>query len=179
MSDQFLGEVRSFGINFAPNGWAMCDGQIMAISQSSALFALLGTMYGGNGTTTFQLPNLQSRVPMHFGTSPAGNNYSQGEIGGAENVSLTINNLPMHSHAFIGSNTIANTTNPATGSALAQIENNQGQTGAPYYAPDATTQSLNPGSIGPAGGNQPHTNIQPYLTITWCIALTGVFPARG
>jgi microcystin-dependent protein len=177
MTQCFLGQIQPYGFGFPPKGWAQCNGQIMSISQSSALFALLGTMYGGNGTTTFGLPNLQSRVPMSAGTY-LGNTYSQGEIGGEEQVTLNLSELPAHNHAFMGSPNNANDTQPDEGTALAQIA----QASAPgdsYYAPDTSPQPLNPASISIVGGNLPHTNIQPYLTINWCIALNGIFPSRN
>jgi microcystin-dependent protein len=178
MTQPFIGQLQAFGFGFAPRYWAQCNGQTMSIQQNVALFSLLGTMYGGNGTTTFQLPNLQSRVPMHFGTSPIGNTYVQGEIDGEENVTLTINTLPMHPHAFIGASANANTLTPAPGQALATATI-PSKTADPFYGPDGVPQPLNPGSISPVGGSQPHTNLQPYLTINWCIALYGIFPSRG
>jgi microcystin-dependent protein len=177
MSDPFVGQIQSFGFIFAPRGWALCDGQLMAISQNPTLFSLLGTTYGGNGTSTFGLPDLRSRVPMHVGTSPAGNTYVQGEIGGEENVSILSSNLPSHNHGFTGTTATATSADPLAGSALASIASTR--TADFYYASDATTQSLNSNSISTVGGNQPHTNIQPYLTINWCIALQGVYPSRG
>jgi microcystin-dependent protein len=163
---------------FAPRNWATCDGQLLAISQNAALFSLLGTYYGGDGVSTFQLPDLRSRVPMHNG-SFAGSSYVIGQIGGTENVTLLQSNLPQHTHSFSGTSNSANVGSlAANGAALAQIYDPTGAAGK-YYAPDATTQVLNPGSIGPAGRSQPHNNIQPYLTISWCIALYGIFPSRN
>ncbi len=179
MTQPFLGQLQAYGFPFAPRGWAQCNGQLMAIQQSAALFSLLGSMYGGNGTTTFALPNLQSCVPMHFGTSPAGETYYQGELAGEETVTLTLNMLPIHSHAIVGASQSGNAGDPSTGGALANIGKAGGGTGNPYYAPNTPTQPLNPLSLGPAGGNQPHSNIQPYLAINWCIALNGIFPSRG
>jgi microcystin-dependent protein len=178
MTQPFIGQVQAFGFGFAPRYWAQCNGQTLSIQQNAALFSLLGTMYGGNGTSTFQLPNLQSRVPMHYGTSPGGDTYVQGETDGVENVTLTITTLPMHSHTFVGASANANQIVPAPGQALATAARPSG-TADSFYGPDATPQPLNPGSISPAGGNQPHTNLQPYLTINWCIALYGIFPSRG
>ncbi len=179
MSTPFLGQIQSFAFNFAPRGWALCDGQTLPVQQYAALYSLLGTMYGGNGTTTFNLPNLQSRVPMHFGTSPGGNSYTQGEQGGEENVTLLYANLPLHSHPFLGSATGANDSAPILHTASAPITNAQGGTPGNYYAAPASLQSLNPASVSTTGGAQPHANIQPYLTINWCIAMTGEFPAHG
>ncbi|HEY1796185.1 MAG TPA: tail fiber protein [Stellaceae bacterium] len=178
MSQPFVGQVQPFGFQFAPRNWALCNGQLIAITQNTTLFALLGTTYGGNGTTTFQLPDLRSRVPIHQGTF-AGNTYSLGEIAGTENVSLTQANLPQHVHSFSGTSNTANVgTLAANGGAAAQIYDPTGTAGN-YYAPDATTQGLNPSSVVPAGNSQPHNNIQPYLTINWCIALFGIFPTRN
>lgn len=177
MSQPFLGQIQPFGFGFAPRGWAQCNGQTIAISQNAALFSLLGTMYGGNGTSTFQLPNLQSRVPMHFGTW-LGNIYYQGEVGGEENVTLTLNMLPQHNHNFVGSSGNANASNPAPGQALAKVTIGSG-TPDSFYGPDATPQPLNPASVSMAGGNLPHSNIQPCLAVNFCIALSGIFPSRG
>jgi len=177
MTQPFIGQIQPFGFSFAPRNWALCNGQTMSIQQNAALFSLLGTMYGGNGQTTFQLPNLQSRVPMHMGTFN-GNTYIQGELNGEENVTLLLNNLPSHPHSFSGTQTLANRAPPAAGAALAQV-NKGGAPGDSYYAPSSAPQLLNPASIGPSGGSGPHTNIQPYLTISWCIALYGIFPSRN
>lgn len=179
MTQPFLGQIQAFGFGFAPRYWAQCNGQTLAIQQNAALFALLGTMYGGNGVSTFQLPNMQSRVPMHFGTDLVGNVYYQGEMAGVENVTLTLNMLPIHNHAFVGASQPGNFITPEAGSALANIANASGGTGNPYYAPNTAPQPLNAGSLAPVGGNLPHTNIQPYLAINWCIAMYGIFPSRG
>jgi microcystin-dependent protein len=178
MTQPFLGQLQPMAFPFAPRGWATCDGQLLQISQNTALFALLGTYYGGDGVRTFQLPDLRSRVPVHNGTF-AGNSYVIGEFGGTENVTLLQSNLPQHTHSFSGTSNSANVGALAeNGAALAQIYDPTGTAGN-YYAPDATTQVLNPGSVGPAGRGLPHNNIQPYLTISWCIALFGIFPSRN
>ncbi|MEA2993182.1 MAG: hypothetical protein QOD40_2102 [Alphaproteobacteria bacterium] len=181
MTQPFLGQVQSFGFGFAPRGWALCNGQILSIAQNTALFSLLGTMYGGNGTTTFALPNLQSRVPVHKGTLAGGGTYDQGEETGVETVTLTTGQMPAHNHAFVGTSAHANFIKPVAGAALATTNKSGGVTGDPYYAPSASPVQLNPASLGPYGSNpaQPHTNLQPYLTISWCIAMQGVFPARN
>ncbi|MGH6926238.1 MAG: phage tail protein [Propylenella sp.] len=179
MTQPFIGQIQPFGFNFAPKNWAMCNGQILAIAQNTALFSLLGTMYGGNGQTTFALPNLQSRVPLHSG-SYVGDNYTQGELGGEEQVTLTLGNLPAHDHGFLGTANNANDAQADPGSALAKIfQPGGGAAGDPYYAPDTTPQPLNPASIGITGGNQPHNNLQPYLAINWCICMFGVYPSRN
>jgi microcystin-dependent protein len=178
MSTPFLGQIQPLAFGFAPKGWLLCTGQTLAISQYTALFALIGTYYGGNGTTTFQLPNLQSRVPMHQGTSPIGNTYVIGEQGGEENVTLLLNNMPMHNHNFFGAAGNGDKAEPEAGSALATAY--QGTTNATsYYVSNGTPQPLDTASLAPAGSSQPHTNIQPYLTISWCIAMVGVFPTRS
>jgi microcystin-dependent protein len=177
MTQQFLAQIQPFGFNFAPKGWAMCNGQILGIAQNTALFSLVGTYYGGNGTTTFGLPNLQSRVPMHQGTSPSGEQFFMGEMAGAENVTLTIGTLPMHNHTFMGANAAGNLNRPDAGSAAANT------TTAPadsFYGPsNSNLVPLNPASISFTGGGQAHANIQPYLAINWCIAQVGIYPARN
>jgi microcystin-dependent protein len=180
MAQPYLAQIQPFGFGFPPKGWALCNGQTMAINQNTALFALLGTSYGGNGVQTFMLPNLQGRVPMHQG-SFNGNTYTIGEIGGETNVTLQIPNLPAHVHTFNGTSSPGSRETPQAGNALGAIHNSQtgGQNGS-YYAPDSSTlQPLNPGSLLQVGGGQSHSNLQPYLTINFCIALTGFFPSRN
>lgn len=155
-------------MNWAPSGWHICDGTLLSIQQYSALFALLGTMYGGNGTTTFALPDLRGRVPIHFGPT-----YVQGETDGVENVTLTNSQIPMHSHTFQGLNAAAGSVKPI-GHALANTPSTD-----PKYAPDSPLQQLNITSIGPSGGNIPHTNLQPYLVLNYSIAMKGIFPSRN
>jgi microcystin-dependent protein len=176
MSQPFLGQIQSFGFGFAPRGWMACNGQTLPIQQYTALFSLLGTLYGGNGTTTFQLPNLQSRVPMHYGTF--GDTYFQGELGGEEMVSLTLQTMPGHTHAFIGSSANATSGTPAPGQVLGKVTIGSG-TPDFFYGPDAAPQSLNAASITAVGGNLPHENLQPYLAINWCIAFVGIYPSRS
>lgn len=169
MSEPFLGEVRIFGFNFAPRGWAFCNGQILSIAQNTALFALLGVMYGGNGQTTFGLPDLRGRVPLGFGQGPGLSPYNQGQTGGTESVTLQTNQMPMHSHLVSASSQPPNASRPGN----AFLAGN-----GPYQAAsDGTT--MNPAMIGIAGGGQPHTNIQPYLAMSFCIALEGIFPSRN
>lgn len=171
MSEPFLGEIRMFGFNFAPTGWAMCNGQLVPIAQNTALFSLLGTFYGGNGTSTFALPDLQGRVGIHQGQGTGLSPYVIGQVGGAESETLTQSQMPQHSHAVVASNGGAGGTRPA-GSVLAR-------TATDIYAasPDGTT--MNPGMIGIAGGSQPFGIIQPYLCVNFCIALQGIFPSRS
>ena len=167
MSQPFYGQIQPFGFNFAPRGWAMCNGQILPIAQNTALFSLLGTTYGGNGQTTFALPDLRSRVPVHFGQGPGLSNYDLGQQGGGETVTLTAAEMPVHTHGATGSSTFT-TKNPG------------GKVPAPggAYGTPADT-SMDPAMIQAAGGSQPHANIQPYLAINWCIALEGIFPSRN
>jgi len=176
MSSPFLGEIRPWACNFAPTGWAMCQGQLLAISQNTALFALIGTFYGGNGTTTFALPDLRGRVPMKFGTDPSGNSYAIGEDGGEENITLQPTQMPIHTHTLSGSTGIGRRATPVTGAALATT--NHG--GFFYAASNSSLTPINSGSVSLyQGGNQPHDNLQPYLAINWCIALRGIFPSRN
>ena len=170
MASPFLGEIRTFGFNFAPTGWALCTGQLLPISQNAALFALLGTMYGGNGTTNFGLPDLQGRVPVHRATNGS---FVQGAKGGTETVTLTAPMMPGHNHALLGTTTTANARAPDSALATSDVATDY------YYSPPSNAVTLNSGSIGPAGGNQPHTNLQPFLVINYCIALQGIFPSRN
>jgi microcystin-dependent protein len=166
MPEPYIGEIRMFAGSFAPAGWMFCSGQLIPISENDALFTLLGTTFGGDGQETFALPNLQSRVPMHAGTN-AGITYVLGESGGVESVTLTTQQLPIHTHPALG------TSNPATqvtpgGAMLAQSSNQ-------IYSFLSPVQ-LTPQAITPVGGSQPHENIQPYLCINFIISLFGVFP---
>jgi microcystin-dependent protein len=183
MSQPFIGEIRMFGGNFAPRGWALCNGQTLSINQYTALFSLLGTTYGGNGTTTFMLPNLQGQVPMNWGASPYGTQYTVGETGGSANVTLTAGQMPQHSHQTqIGvSNAAGNVTDP-TNAVPAQI--NTGQVRTPTtsafgYSSSAATGQMATSAVTTTGGNQPHSNMQPYLCVTFIIALEGIFPSRN
>jgi microcystin-dependent protein len=176
MSSPFVGEVRAWGCNFAPKGWAFCAAQILSIQQNTALFSLIGTYYGGNGTSNFQLPDLRGRVPMKFGTDPSGNVYSIGEISGVEQVTITSQQMPVHTHVFGGTSSTGADNKPKPGAALGTSSQLH-----PYYAAsNSSTTTINPGTVsGYSGGNQAHTNIQPYQAINWCIALTGIYPARN
>lgn len=177
MSQAYIGQIQPFAFNFAPKYWAQCNGQILSVQQNAALFSLLGTTYGGNGTTTFALPNLQSRVPMHAGTLN-GEIFTQGETSGVENVTLTSATTPTHTHAFQGANTAATAAAPTNGAGLATSAGGGGQPDN-FYGPDATPQPLNVASIAFAGGTVPHNNLQPYLTINWCICQFGIYPSRN
>ncbi|MQY09985.1 hypothetical protein SRB5_00890 [Streptomyces sp. RB5] len=166
--DPFLGEIRMAGFNFAPVGWALCNGQLLSINQNTALFSLLGTTYGGNGTTDFALPDLRGRVPMHPGQGPGLSSHDLGEAGGTETVTLTTGELPPHTHALTGVNSRQD-TNRVPGAAPA----NGG-----YYSTEAPTAAMHPGAVQPTGGGQPHPNVQPYLCVNFIIALSGIFPSR-
>jgi microcystin-dependent protein len=171
MSDPFVGEIRTFGFNFAPQGWAMCNGQLLSISQNTALFSLLGTNYGGDGRSTFALPNLQSRVPIHQGQGAGLSPYVIGTAGGVESVSLTGSQGASHGHLIGASGGDATAGRPG-GAVLAR-------TADEIYgaSPDGTT--LNATTVQPSAGGTPHNNIQPYLVLNFCIALFGIFPSRN
>ena len=172
MAEPFVGEIRMFGFNFAPVGWALCNGQLLPISQNQALFSLLGTTYGGDGTTTFALPNLQSRVPLHQGQGAGLSAYAQGQVGGAETVTLAAAQMPGHTHPVKASSSAATSDRPG-GRVLAR-------SGSHIYTPEPdTTTVMNATMLGAAGGSEPHDNIQPYLAVNFCIALEGIFPARN
>ncbi len=175
--DAFIGMIAMFGFNFAPRGWMLCNGQLLSISSNTALFSLLGTTYGGNGTTTFALPNLQSRVPVGMGTGPGLSNYQIGQTGGTENVTLLSTQMPQHNHIMTASGD-GPTQATASGASLAS----QGRTGGTMpvvYANGATTPVDMASATSLAGGNQPHSNLQPYLAINYSIATQGIFPSRN
>ncbi len=172
MADPFVAEIRIFPFNFAPKGWAWCDGQLLPLSQNTALFSLLGTTYGGNGKSNFALPDLQGRAPMHPGQGPGLSLHDLGESGGNETVTLLESEIPLHSHQ-LRANAIdladTNAVNPNASFALSS--------GGSLYQ-DAPNASAAPEALAPAGGDQPHNNMQPYLTFYFCIALQGVFSPR-
>ena len=172
MADPFVAEIRIFPFNFAPRGWAWCDGQLMPLSQNTALFSLLGTTYGGNGKSNFALPDLQGRAPMHPGQGPGLSLHDLGETGGSETVSLLESEIPAHSHTMSASADPADLRIPAPTRSMAT------SSGGNIYGPAANLVSLAPEALAPAGGDQPHNNMQPYLTLNFCIALQGVFPPR-
>ena len=173
MADPFVAEIRIFPFNFAPRGWAFCDGQILPLSQNTALFSLLGTTYGGNGKSNFALPDLQGRAPMHPGQGPGLSLHDLGETGGSSTVTLLESEIPSHSHALNSHAAPADVPNPE-GNAVART------IGATPYLPPAGASlvALAPEALTPAGGDQPHNNMMPYLTFYFCIALQGVFPPR-
>jgi microcystin-dependent protein len=167
--EPFIGELSLVGFNFAPRGWALCNGQLLAIAQNTALFSLLGTQYGGNGQTTFALPDLRGRVPIHQGQGPGLSSYTVGQMAGQETNTLTINQMPQHNHLLASTNTAATTSRP-NGAILAA--------GGSYSTSPDGGQMLAQ-AVGISGGNQPHNIIQPYLTLNWVIALEGIFPSRN
>lgn len=172
MAEPFIGEIRVVGFGFAPRGWAPCNGQILPIAQNQALFAILGTTYGGNGQTTFALPDLRGRAPMSWGQGPGLSNRTLGESAGEAAVTLTTNQIPMHPHLASGASG-AGTANTPTGNIWAagtQQDN--------HYAPSSDT-TMNPGAIGSTGGSQPHNNVQPSLSLMFVIALVGIFPPHN
>lgn len=170
MSEPFLAEVRMVGFNFAPRGWAFCDGQILPINQNQSLYSLLGTTYGGDGRTTFALPDLRGRSPIHFGSSDGGQNHPLGQKSGEETHALSVNEMPDHNHIAQASDDAGNTPIPA-GNVLARGNNL-------YRQPTNLTQ-LHAGTVTNVGGGQAHDNMQPYLAVNFCIALRGLFPSRN
>jgi microcystin-dependent protein len=172
MSNPFVGEIRMFAGNFAPQGWAFCNGQTMSIAQNEVLFALIGTTYGGDGVTTFQLPNLQSRIPVHQGTNPSnGTTYIQGQAAGEESVMVTFNQMPQHIHVPQAQSATGNQQGPAGGfwasSSLGQ------------FSSAAANSTMNPAAISSVGSNSAHPNIMPYLAVNFIISFFGIFPSRN
>ena len=166
MSEPFLSEIKIVSFNFPPKGWALCNGQFLPINQNQALFALLGTTYGGNGQTTFALPNLRGRVPIHFGAA-----HDLGEAAGSTSVTVNIQQLPTHMHAVM--------VNSVAGNSSANPSNNfLGNANNMYAAPQNLT-TMNPGTVSSVGGSQPHNNMMPYLVLNFIIALQGIFPSRN
>jgi microcystin-dependent protein len=173
MSEPFIGEVRAFGFNFAPRGWALCQGAVLPLAQNTALFALLGTTYGGDGRSTFALPDLRGRMAMGFGQGPGLSRRELGETPGAPTHTLTTAEVPAHGHSL---NAVASATTGTPGPtvALANTAN-----GAPAYRTPGATVALSAASLNAVGGAQPHENRQPYLGLNFCIALQGIFPPRS
>jgi microcystin-dependent protein len=166
MAQPYVGEIRIFAGNFAPAGWMFCEGQLLPISENETLFNLIGTTYGGDGQSTFALPDLQGRLPLHWG-----NGFTLAETGGAEEITLTVNQIPVHSHAFLASTDPGNAVGPQ-GNVLANPFNT-----FPYFPSTASTP-LNAQSLAPVGGSQPHSNFQPYLCVDFIISLFGIFPSQ-
>lgn len=166
MSTPFLGEIKLVSFNFAPKNWALCNGQFLPINQNQALFSLMGTMYGGNGQTTFALPNLRGRVPMHVGSG-----YTQGQAAGSTSVTVNIQQLPQHLHVVQASTTSTGTTSDPTNHFLAPVNGG--------YGAAASLTTLSPGSVTSVGGSQPHNNMMPYLVLNFVVALSGIFPSQN
>jgi microcystin-dependent protein len=167
MGTPYLGEIRLVSFNFAPKGWALCNGQLLPINQNQALFSLLGTMYGGDGRVTFALPNLQTRTALH-----RGNGLVQGQVVGSESVTLSISQMPAHNHVVQATSANATTNTGAAGLAYAKA-------GTSIYGPFANPVATAPGNVSAVGGSQPHENRQPFLVLNACIALQGIFPSQN
>jgi microcystin-dependent protein len=174
--DPFVAEIRIFPFNFAPTGWAFCDGQILPLSQNTALFSLLGTTYGGDGKSNFALPNMQGNAPMHPGQGPGLSLHDLGETGGSQTITLLESEIPAHAHTFRASNQQADVQAPIASVSLARPSG-----AVPFVigSPTPPIVAMAGESLAPAGGDQPHNNLQPFLTLNFCIALQGVFPPRG
>jgi microcystin-dependent protein len=164
MADPFMAEIRIMSFNFPPKGWAFCDGQLLSINQNTALFSLLGTTFGGDGRVNFGLPDLRGRTPIHVGSG-----HTLGELGGEQSHTLSISEIPVHNHVLRASSSSGDQSNP-NGNILARTANN-------FYGPPANLTSLNPQTVAGMGGNQAHQNMQPYLVLSFCIALQGIFPS--
>jgi microcystin-dependent protein len=173
MSNPFVAEIRIFPFNFAPKGWAFCDGQILPLSQNTALFSLLGTTYGGDGKSNFALPNMQGNAPMHPGQGPGLSLHDLGETGGSDTVTLLESEMPSHSHGLMASliQATSQTPGPTVGPAHAR-------TIQAYSTTTTGLVTMSDNTVAPAGGDQPHNNLMPYLTLNFCIALQGVYPPR-
>jgi microcystin-dependent protein len=165
MSSPFIGEIRMFGGNFAPQGWAFCDGALMAIDQNDALFNLIGTTYGGDGQTTFAMPNLQSRIPIHVGPG-----FVLGQAAGVESVTLTTNQIPSHNHVPEGNSSAGTQSSPAS---AVWAQSTLGQ-----FSSSAPSVTMAPAALGPSGGSQPHDNMMPFLAVNFILSLFGVFPSQ-
>jgi microcystin-dependent protein len=170
--DPFVAEIRIFPFNFAPQGWAFCDGQILPLSQNTALFSLLGTTYGGDGKSNFALPNMQGNAPMHPGQGPGLSLHDLGETGGSDTVSLLESEIPSHAHTLRASSDSADQPAPNSNRSLAR------SSGGFAWNPTFAQTIFSDSALAPAGGDQPHNNLQPYLTLNFCIALQGVYPPR-
>jgi microcystin-dependent protein len=181
MAEPFVGQIVLYACNFAPSHYAFCAGQLVPIQQYTALFSLLGTYYGGNGTTNFALPDLQGRVPIGYGQGPGLSNYDIGENGGATTVTLDASTTAQHNHAFNASSNVTS-TQASGGNTLGKADSGspvKGFTKGLMYSPNAPQTAMSPQALTPVGGNGAHNNLQPYLTLNYCIALTGIFPPRS
>jgi microcystin-dependent protein len=170
MAQPYIGEIRMFAGTYAPAGWLFCSGQVLPISENETLFQLIGTTYGGDGESSFALPNIQSRVPMHRGNGPDGVTYPLAQMAGTEQETLTTQQIPSHTHSFLVSTNPANTNSP-----VGNVLGEQGTIN--LFLVDSPNQAMKPGSLTPVGGSQPHDNTQPYLCINYIISLFGIFPS--
>lgn len=173
MADPFVAEIRIFPFNFAPKGWAFCNGQLLPISQNTALFSLLGTYYGGDGKSTFALPDMQGNAPIHAGQGAGLSEYFLGQLSGTTDVALLISEIPLHPHTLQAFATPADLKEPQAGAVLTRTQN-----GALYNTTISNFVTMAPQALTPTGGSLPHNNMMPYLTLNFCIALQGVFPPR-
>jgi microcystin-dependent protein len=173
MSSPFVAEIRIWACNFAPTGWAQCNGQLLPISQNTALFSLLGTMYGGDGKSNFALPNFEGSVPMFWGQGPGLSLYDEGQSGGSDTITLIDSEMPSHTHSLNAKNTVADSALPTTNTIARYTAN------AYKQPPSGNVTNMAFQSLPVQGGSQPHNNMQPFLTLEFCIALQGVFPPRG
>lgn len=171
MSEPFVGEIRMFAGNFAPRGWAFCDGQLLAVSQNDALFSLFGTIYGGDGRTTFGLPDMRGRLPLHAGAGPGLSPRRLGARGGAEKVTLTVNQMPSHTHPLQASTELAQDHDPG-GRVLAA------GSGINHYTPSSPTSAMASNMVTHTGGSRSHTNLMPFLCVNFIVALFGIYPSR-
>jgi len=174
MADNFVGEIRIFPFNFAPTGWALCNGQLLPISQNTALFSLLGTQFGGDGRSTFGLPNLQGSIPVGQGQGPGLSLYDIGESGGVASLTLLVSTIPSHSHTLPVSATPGRVNTPSPSAVLGATGR-----GSPDVYAGSVTGNMSAAGSGNAGGGQPHNNLMPYLVLNYCIALTGIYPSRS
>lgn len=172
MAQPYVGEIRMFAGTYAPNGWMLCDGQVLPISENETLFQLVGTTYGGDGESTFALPDLRGRIPIHMGTSPDGTAHSIGQTGGTEQETLTPQQIPSHGHALLATANLGTDNNPG-GNVLAQTSG-----GVMLYREVAPSGAMDPGVVAMTGGSQPHENTQPFLCVNFIISLFGIFPSQ-
>ncbi len=177
MSEPFVGEIRMFAGNFAPRGWGFCDGQLLAVSQNDALFSLFGTIYGGDGRTTFGIPDMRGRIPLHAGTSPGLSNRRLGSKGGSEDEALNVNQLPSHNHTISVSSNDAD--NPSPVSRVLAESKNAGGVGRKLFAIGGNNILLNSSALTNSGGNQSHSNLMPTLCVNFIVALVGIYPSRN
>ncbi len=171
MAQPYIGELRMFAGNFPPNGWMFCEGQLLPIAENDVLFTLIGTTYGGDGETTFGLPDLRGRIPVHQGTGPGGTSYIMGQTGGTETVTLTSQQIPSHSHPLLASTVSGNQISP-------QNHVPANSPNIAYYINDPPDGNMSASAIGQVGGSQPHNNVQPFLCINFIISLFGIFPSQ-